>query len=266
MSQSIARQSNGATKRRTSGFTLIELLVTIAIIAILAAILFPVFARARENARRASCMSNLKQIGLGFMMYVQDYDERFPFGVQWKVKPADGDNPPGWSTTYFIKPSPLDPSKPFGHFQVDAGGGTGHMLSWMDAIYPYVKSTQLFVCPSQEDDGVNSYGYSNFISNLHANNNNIMDPTKQKLWDPITMAQLQNASSTVMVMDCHSVYCTYAAAADAFTPVGGSKKFAPHLDGYNVAFADGHAKWFPKTHPIGLAKGDSNDKYWRGKD
>lgn len=62
-------------KNRTKGFTLIELLVVIAIIAILAAILFPVFARARENARRSSCQSNLKQIALGWMQYNQDYDE-----------------------------------------------------------------------------------------------------------------------------------------------------------------------------------------------
>ncbi|NLO06641.1 MAG: DUF1559 domain-containing protein [candidate division WS1 bacterium] len=63
---------------RTRGFTLIELLVVIAIIAILAAILFPVFARAREKARQASCLSNAKQIGLAMLMYVQDYDEMFP--------------------------------------------------------------------------------------------------------------------------------------------------------------------------------------------
>jgi prepilin-type N-terminal cleavage/methylation domain-containing protein len=64
-----------------SAFTLIELLVVIAIIAMLAAILFPVFGRARENARRSSCQSNLKQIGLGIMQYTQDYDERLPARV-----------------------------------------------------------------------------------------------------------------------------------------------------------------------------------------
>src|SRR5690606_31701305 len=70
-----ARQTN---RRILSGFTLIELLVVIAIIALLAAILFPVFARSRENARRASCMSNLKQISLGFLMYAEDYDGTLP--------------------------------------------------------------------------------------------------------------------------------------------------------------------------------------------
>ncbi len=65
-------------KKAKSAFTLIELLVVIAIIAILAAILFPVFARARENARRSSCTSNLKQIGLGIIQYAQDYDEKYP--------------------------------------------------------------------------------------------------------------------------------------------------------------------------------------------
>src|SRR4028118_1234439 len=96
---------------KQKGFTLIELLVVIAIIAILAAILFPVFARARENARRASCQSNLKQIGLGVMQYTQDYDEKLP------------------NNFYGTVGVDIDPK-------------------WVDVIQPYVKSTQLFTCPS----------------------------------------------------------------------------------------------------------------------
>src|SRR3981081_2140945 len=99
-------------RRRPAGFTLIELLVVIAIIAILAAILFPVFARARENARRASCQSNLKQMGLGIMQYTQDYDERFP------------------QMTFVNSTSRADPN------------------GFLGAIYPYTKSYQMYHCPS----------------------------------------------------------------------------------------------------------------------
>src|ERR1035437_1858197 len=77
--QRVINRHPGAALR---GFTLIELLVVIAIIAILAAILFPVFAKARENARRASCMSQLKQLGLGMMQYTQDSDEAYPAGLK----------------------------------------------------------------------------------------------------------------------------------------------------------------------------------------
>lgn len=124
---------NGRVK---SAFTLIELLVVIAIIAILAAILFPVFARARENARRSSCQSNLKQIGLGLLQYSQDYDETSPptnFG-------------PGSDNWYTAQ--------------------DGHNYKWMDAIYPYVKSEQIFMCPSaaiddngRKDGAVRKYIY-----------------------------------------------------------------------------------------------------------
>lgn len=80
---------------KRKAFTLIELLVVIAILAILASILFPVFARARENARRASCLSNMKQLGLAMMMYVQDYDECYPNAVR-----ATTETPPNGYTWY----------------------------------------------------------------------------------------------------------------------------------------------------------------------
>src|SRR5207302_4323104 len=111
----------GGSKRRNPimtrwvrrGFTLIELLVVIAIIAILAAILFPVFAQAREKARQAGCLSNTRQIGTAVSMYVQDYDETFPFS-------DDFGNPP-----FKIKGSPIQ----------------GGYRYWGDEIFPYVKNS-----------------------------------------------------------------------------------------------------------------------------
>lgn len=99
-------------RRRCSGFTLIELLVVIAIIAILAAILFPVFARAREKARQASCQSNEKQLALGLLMYAQDYDEMLP-------------------------PNAISLPPPIG------------AIRWPALVMPYIKNEQLFTCPSE---------------------------------------------------------------------------------------------------------------------
>lgn len=97
------------SRTKQGGFTLIELLVVIAIIAILSAILFPVFAKVREKARQTSCLSNEKQLGLGFIQYVEDYDETYPTG---------------------------------------GGGGNGDLgMGWAGQIYPYVKSTGVYNCP-----------------------------------------------------------------------------------------------------------------------
>jgi prepilin-type N-terminal cleavage/methylation domain-containing protein/prepilin-type processing-associated H-X9-DG protein len=200
-----------STFSRKRAFTLIELLVVIAIIAILAAILFPVFARARENARRASCQSNLKQIGLGILQYLQDYDEKFPL--------KDGNYPA----------------------VTDAGFG------WAGSIQPYVKSVQLFQCPSETNpppvqgtspyDGFTDYFYNNRFSN--ANSDGTFD-------DPIAASAITSVAVTIMNGDggkdngaCNlGNPATYSALGSA-TDVASKR----HLEGANYAFADGHVKW-----------------------
>lgn len=126
--RSAAPPRSGFSPGKRSAFTLIELLVVIAIIAILAAILFPVFAQAREKARQTSCLSNLKQMGLALMQYTQDYDETFPKGDTNERIPATLSTP--------------DPGTNFSY------------PGWIgNALQPYAKSDAIYVCPSRSETG-----------------------------------------------------------------------------------------------------------------
>lgn len=179
-------KSNFSRERGSQGFTLIELLVVIAIIAILAAILFPVFSRARENARRTSCLSNVKQIGLGMMQYMQDYDE--------KTLAVDED--------------------------------TGY--TWFVPLQPYVKSTQLFRCPSLS--GETAPPASDYVINGFFAHSLSLASFETPAEQIVTAERKRGMAET----DYHPW------DVDEFEPHLEKER---HFDGSNYLFADGHAKW-----------------------
>jgi prepilin-type N-terminal cleavage/methylation domain-containing protein/prepilin-type processing-associated H-X9-DG protein len=190
---------------RRRGFTLIELLVVIAIIAILASILFPVFGRARENARRSSCSSNLKQIGLGVMQYTQDYDERYP------------------------------------HFHNNAPGG--ERRNWAQVIFPYIKSREVYRCPSNSSPGTMQEGGNdaNQISVSYGAN----PRTLPLVYISTTLSSLQSPSQKIMIGETGSSYPGLGwsnwTAAGNWAEMA-SSGFRGHLGTGNFLFADGHVK------------------------
>jgi prepilin-type N-terminal cleavage/methylation domain-containing protein/prepilin-type processing-associated H-X9-DG protein len=213
-------------RNRKRGFTLIELLVVIAIIAILAAILFPVFARAREQARKAACQSNLKQIGIAATMYSQDYDERLPLANHY-----DGSSEP-------------DPT----------------LGRWYWLLQPYAKSLQVFVCPNSVKIASipSTYGWN--IGGTGQNSGFGYRPSTP--WTPggvkgVPLSVVQEPATTILVSDPSSngygsngLYA-FASTTKAYTAVlhGGqafSTTAATVTDfsgGGNYLFADGHVKF-----------------------
>jgi prepilin-type N-terminal cleavage/methylation domain-containing protein/prepilin-type processing-associated H-X9-DG protein len=167
-----------------AGFTLIELLVVIAIIAILAAILFPVFAQAREKARQSTCLSNTKQIGMALMQYEADYDEAAP-GVWFGPVPAAPWSQPSNATTFY---------------------------KWMDAINPYVKNEGVFNCPSDQfnkrytfrnRDGSNGYGSYAMSQAYFCAGDHFSPPTSDYNQGPniIRLPMIQRPADTVWIVD-----------------------------------------------------------------
>lgn len=229
--------------RRRPGFTLIELLVVIAIIAILAAILFPVFAQAREKARTISCNSNARELGLAIRMYVQDYDERFPFG--------------GWRPNF--------------------GAGEVGTWDWQNSTAPYIKNKGIYNCPSTTDEdevpgNPQSWNWNrNPVSYLY---NNQLGRNRVPLKD----AAVLEPATCWMVLDGHSDWgctnnvcvgvdwmgrpntiwlmedTTFGANGDLVTGwlswQGFTWGLPRHNGGANVCYTDGHTKYI-KTTPQG---------------
>ena len=210
-------------------FTLIELLVVIAIIAILAAILFPVFAKAREKARQSSCLSNVKQIGHGLMMYVQDYDERFMNG-SYNFTQTNGN------------------------------------LFWFERVLPYVKNTQIFFCPSAPvDTQYHAWGTPPNFTGKSVKYGATAAVVVRSVTATVSMADFTHVAETVAMGDSYHQYpngaAQYAAANECRGTPGCScasgshpadPNYARHVGGSNLAFADGHGKWAAFSTVLGM--------------
>jgi prepilin-type N-terminal cleavage/methylation domain-containing protein/prepilin-type processing-associated H-X9-DG protein len=235
--QHSARTENRLTYR--PGFTLIELLVVIAIIAILAAILFPVFAQARAKARQTACLSNMKQVGMGINMYVQDYDEVYPAN-NWTYAPNN--------------------------YCADQGG-------WMQEIQPYIKNTQVYVCP----DAIKRNPSTDFCTIPGSNNtpagtitvpwfhyganefvvSSVTPSVNYVSWKGnVALASIGRPAELPLVADC--MFITFPDAARIMNanyqgtpwwnyPGAPDRTMARHSGGSTIAYGDGHAKWVPQT-------------------
>lgn len=214
--------STNASRRKSGAFTLIELLVVIAIIAILAAILFPVFAQAREKARQSSCLSNEKQMALGIMQYVQDYDETFPQAYWYKN---------------------------------DNNGNDGY-VQWSGLIQPYTKNAGVFVCPSDANGGTEPTnppdlqysttpnGLDSQVPRISYVANASVLPRKRRSADPanvVTQAAVDVPASVIVIAEMTNTPSCINDASNAGT--GGGAVVNKSHRSTNAFMTSGGGKW-----------------------
>jgi len=214
--------------KQRSAFTLIELLVVIAIIAILAAILFPVFAQARESARQTTCLNNLKQIGVAVHMYMQDYDSQYP------AQQIDGVsvNLPGGPIVY-----------------------KNTQQNYMDELYPYIKNARVFLCPDSKFSKVNNKG--GWANAYHFNGAFLSTPPgcKAGSCSGINEAAVVSPASTQIIREAGEGVQWDQAWERPYAAGAGANGYAKddcnqfatsffHRNGCNLLAADGHAKYY----------------------
>ena len=215
--------------RRPRAFTLIELLVVVAIIAILAAILFPVFAQARAQAHRTTCVAHLSQLGKAHMMYVSDYDERYPNWYQGH-RPA--------------RPAPF-----------------GTLIFWNELLQPYVRDEAIFRCPSfrwheaKREEEFKVADYTMFTGGPFGKG--LYNDVYWRWAGPsMTMSQMRRPAETISMMDGFTT--TQRAVFD----------ISRHRKGANAVMHDGHTKWFTENAFYRVTQDDRGYHYrfWASAD
>lgn len=264
---------------RLRGFTLIELLVAIAIIAILAAVLFPVFAQARDKARQTTCLNNTKQIALSVMMYLNDHDEHFPLAYGF----AEGR---WWFQHYHATPHTWVDPDPLSPWQVMS------RVQWSNSIQPYVKNYEVYTCPAGFPKRVR--GAEQFYANPQARYASVSYTYNGLLhaypigqvrfvaqvplfWEGLGKVRLEGFSFTNPAMRCN-----FPDRPCRYSPCSGQQHYPRgimfltegtmwiHAKGAVFAFTDGSAKWRrvgaqtqpaftdPNTDPFSLYNEDGN--------